>query len=183
MKAVTGRMRFGFLAAVLFCVIYAVVCLPAFAADKAVSATISSETVKVGKTVHITAKTKGVTYVSSNREIAYVSEDGTVSGKKPGTVTIHVQKKGYAKKSFKLTVKKNKKLPDVRVACDEIAVSEELHEGGLTVSVKNRASKKADKIVAYYEITTGKKHTVAFTLENVKAGKSKQTTDTAYTLE
>lgn len=183
MKAISGKLRFILLVAALFTLIYAaVLSLPARAAQRAVSATVSSDTVKVGKTVQITAKTKGVTYESSNSEIAYVNSDGTVSGKKPGTVTVSIRKKGYTTKKLKLTVKKNKKLPNVRVACDEIVLSEELGETGLTVSAKNTATKKAAKIVAYYEVMGKRSRTVTFTFENVKAGKTKSVTDPSCTV-
>lgn len=152
------------------------------AADKQVSAAISSQTVKVGKTVKITAKTKDVIFLSSNSEIAYVSSDGTVSGKKPGTVTITVKKKGYTSKKFKITVKKNKKLPNVRVACDEIEMSETLDGSGFMVTAKNLASKKAAKIVAYYTLQfESRNKEICVSLENVKAGKIKSVGNAEYT--
>lgn len=167
----------------LLCTVFATVfTVGVSAADKSVSATISSESVKVGKTVKITTKTKDVTFASSNSEIAYVSSDGTVSGKKPGTVTITVKKKGYTSKKFTITVKKNKKLPNVRVACDEVEMSETLDETGFVVTAKNGASKKATKIVAYYTLQfENRSKEVIVTLENVKAGKSKSTAFADYT--
>lgn len=167
-----GRLLLGI---ALFCTMLAVMfSVDASAADKRVSADISSQTVKVGKTVRITAKTKDVTFVSSDSEIAYVSSDGTVSGKKPGTVTITVKKKGYTSKKFTVKVKKNKKLPNVRVACDEIGITEELDMSGFRVTAGNLASKKAARIVAYYTLQfESRNKEVIVTLENVKAGKSK----------
>ena len=77
-------------------------------AAKKISATIFATSVKVGKTVQITTKLKNVTFTSSDEKIACVDADGTVSGKKPGTVTISMKKKGYQTKKFKITVKKVK---------------------------------------------------------------------------
>lgn len=172
-----------FLGIALFCTMLAAIfAVDVSAEDKRVSAAISSQTVKVGKTVRITAKTKDVTFVSSNSEIAYVSSNGTVSGKKPGTVTITVKKKGYTSKKFTVTVKKNKKLPDVKVACDEVEITEELAETGFTVTAANQASKKATKIVAYYTLQfENRNKEISVTLENVKAGKSKSTGYEDYT--
>lgn len=172
-----------FLAIALLCTVLATAfAADVSAADKRVSATISSVSVKVGKTVKITAKTKDVTFSSSNSEIAYVSSDGTVSGKKPGTVTITVKKKGYTSKKFIVTVKKNKKLPNVRVACDEIEMSEVIDASGLKIEAKNLASKKATKIVAYYTLQfESRSKEISVTLENVKAGKTKSASYADYT--
>lgn len=175
-----GRLLLGI---ALFCtVLSGIFHRDAQAAGKSVSAVISSQTVKVGKTVRITAKTKDVTFSSSDSEIAYVSSNGTVSGKKPGTVTITVKKKGYTSKRFTVTVKKNKKLPNVRVACDEVELKEELAETGFTVTAANQASKKAVKIAAYYTLQfESRNKEICVTWENVKAGKSKSTGYEDYT--
>lgn len=152
-------------------------------AAKKISATISATSVKVGKTVQITTKLKNVTFTSSDEKIACVDADGTVSGKKPGTVTISIKKKGYQTKKFKITVKKNKKLPNVRVACDEILVTESLTDAGFTVTVKNDGLYKADKIVLTYGFETilgSEKKT--YTVENLKKNKQKTVADNAVIL-
>ncbi len=169
----------------LFCIlVLCVVKLPVKAEDQAVSATISGDTVLVGKTISITSKTQDVVYTSSDATIAYVNDNGTVSGKKPGTVTIQAKKKGYRSKAFRITVKRNKKLPDMRVACDEIIYDAALTDAGFTVKVTNKASKKAAKIELQYQLHTAsgdQKLVAEFT--NVKPGKTKTFCTPSYVLQ
>lgn len=62
------------------------------AAEAKVKASLSDTTVKVGNTVKVKSKQKGLTYKSSDTAIAYVNDKGVITGKKEGAVTITVKK-------------------------------------------------------------------------------------------
>ncbi len=172
------RLRFLVLALLLMVSICSVETVSVEAAKKKVTATISSTKVKVGKTVQISTKLKGVTFSTSNAKVAYVDVDGTVTGKKTGTATISVMKKGYTAKKFRITVVKNKKLPTVRVACDEIAIAEQVTEEGFSVAVKNKGQYKANKVVLLYSIKTiSGTMNKTLTVENIGKAKEKLVSD------
>jgi hypothetical protein len=120
--------------------------VPQDVSAKTVSAALSAEKVKVGKQVSVSAKTKNVTYSSSDTTIACVSDEGIVTGKKAGKVTIHVKSEGYDTRSLALTVVKASKKPTtLPVALDEVKLENpamtQAQDGTWTYSaqVKNEA--------------------------------------------
>jgi len=89
-------------------------------AAQAFTAKAAAATVQAGRTTKITAsgakETAKYTYTSSDKSVATVSSDGTVTGKKAGTVTITVttpETKNYKKgtKTVKVTVQAALKKP------------------------------------------------------------------------
>lgn len=77
---------------------------PAYAEEQKITATVQSTKVAVGKSVSIYCNIEGVTYISSDLSIAYVSEDGKITGKKPGKVDIYLSKENYRGAVFHMTV-------------------------------------------------------------------------------
>lgn len=71
---------------------------------RTITLTPSATTLKVGGTVTLTSNVDGVTYSSSNKQIATVSADGVVTGVGAGSVTITAKKDGYTDGTIALTV-------------------------------------------------------------------------------
>ena len=171
------------------------------AGAKTVSATLEKDNVSVGRHINIQAKTIGVKYSSSDSQIACVNEDGRITGKNAGTVSIRVKKSGYTARVFKVTVKKADTQPKLPVALDEIKiVSQNMRGVGSTgnktyaLRIKNTADKgNIRKLIYHYKIiyrtdkasaATGaavskpalENKTVEMTFKNVAAGKSAKST-------
>lgn len=119
------------------------------AAEKSVSATISSETVTVGKQIQIEAKTKQVTYVTSDPTIATVSDTGVVTGKKSGKAVITVKKSGYISKKFAITVKKYGKYPSIPVTLDEMDITLQMSDTQIEAVIANRSKEGTVKKIEY----------------------------------
>lgn len=102
--------------------------IDAYAAEKKVTATITKESVTVGKQIHIETKMKDVRYTSSDPVIATVSDEGVITGKKAGKVVIAVKKSGYQTKKFEVAVNEYGKYPSIPVTLDETGI--ELEYGG-----------------------------------------------------
>ncbi|MCD7825966.1 MAG: Ig-like domain-containing protein [Clostridiaceae bacterium] len=164
-----------------------------------VQASISAQNVAVGKQISVHAKTKKVKYVSSNPKIASVTQSGTITGKKAGTVTIQVKRSGYQSASFSLEVTNSSRMPSLPVALDEVQLSGQKlaknSSGKMIYSavVQNRAAKgTVKKIVYYYTVkaavsvtadsssgsavkkTEYQTKTVTLTAKNIKPKKSQQ---------
>lgn len=119
------------------------------AAEKKVAAAISSETVTVGKQIHIETKTKNVTYATSDPTIATVSEDGRVTGKKAGAVVIAVKKGGYQPKKFAVTVKAYGKYPSIPVTLDETGIELECGSDQISAVITNHAKRGSIQKIEY----------------------------------
>lgn len=65
-----------------------------------------SKTIGVGDTVQLTADVDGVTWSSSNEDVATVSDNGLVTGVAFGSATIKASKEGYKDGSASITVQK-----------------------------------------------------------------------------
>lgn len=124
------------------------------AANKIVSASISTEKVKIGKTITVTSKTKGVSFKSSDTTIAYINKVGIVIGKKAGKVVISVTKKGYTKKKFEVTVVANGKKPSILVCPDEVELVDMAIDinGDFTARIKNQGMAGVKKVVYIFEV-------------------------------
>lgn len=73
-------------------------------ADPPITLTASSTTLKVGGTLQLTSNVTGVTYSSSNAQVATVNANGLVTGVGAGSVTITATKDGYTDGTINLTV-------------------------------------------------------------------------------
>ncbi len=71
---------------------------------RTITLTPSATTLKVGGTVTLTSNVDGVTYSSSDSNIATVSANGVVTGVGAGSVTITATKNGYTDGTIDLTV-------------------------------------------------------------------------------
>lgn len=169
------------------------------AQTKELQVKVPTKQVTVGNQITVKVKEEGVTFSSSNREVAYISKKGVITGKKAGNATITVKCSGYKTYSCQITVKKNGRKPSLPVALDEVTLTSEKLEkdknGTMKYSaiVKNTAKKGTVKKIEYYyeaniatgeqnvstggAITTGsavttKKTTVHITAKNIKPGKS-----------
>lgn len=126
------------------------------AKTKELKVSVPAKQVKIGKQISLKVKQDDVTFSSSNREVAYVSKTGVITGKKEGTATIKVKCSGYKTYSCKITVKKNGRKPNLPVALDEVALKNaklERNKSGVmkyAVAVKNTAKKGTIKKIEYY---------------------------------
>lgn len=82
---------------------------------------LESDSVKVGRQIAFIGDTEQYVFKSSNPQIAYVSEDGIITGKKTGSATITVTGDGQ-KQKFYVAVKANGNKPAIKVCLDEISV-------------------------------------------------------------
>lgn len=71
---------------------------------RTITLTPSATTLKVGGTVTLTSDVDGVTYSSSNEQVATVDANGVVTGVGAGSVTITATKNGYTDGTIALTV-------------------------------------------------------------------------------
>lgn len=128
------------------------------------SINVADGTMLVGDRAFVKCGKEGVRYESSDTSVAYVSETGVVTAKKPGKVHIKVlppkNKVGtYRTRDLQLQVKKKNKFPNLSVALDELAVGEPSLASGnageliLRVSVKSHADAKVKKIKLVYDMT------------------------------
>lgn len=156
-------------------------------ANEDINVTCKKKSIEVGEQIQLTCGVEGVSFKTSNQEIAYVSPDGVVTGKFAGSVTIQVTKEGYNKAEINLNVKEPSKKPNrIGVCFDEIRVqsaSVNADTNELCVKVKNCSDETAKKLIYLYQITyiqtdetgneTTKTKTAKVTTENLKAGKSR----------
>lgn len=126
---------------------------------KTVKVKAAGKQVKVGATIALKTKTKGVSYKSSDATIASVNKSGVVTGKKAGKVKITVKKSGYQPKEITLKVKAQKGKPSLDVALDEVMLQspkmKRLSDGSYQYSavIKNTAKKgKVIQIQYHYQI-------------------------------
>ncbi|MCI9122775.1 MAG: hypothetical protein HFH35_01670 [Eubacterium sp.] len=125
------------------------------AAGKKIQASISANRVKIGKTVQITSKTQKVSYRCDDTSIVSVSPDGRVTGKKKGTATISIRKKGYETKKITITVAANGRYPTIPVTLDETQIQVNGGKSKIEAVVKNNASSGTiRKIVYEYQAVT-----------------------------
>ena len=110
-------------------------------ANEDINVTCKKKSIEVGEQIQLTCGVEGVSFKTSNQEIAYVSPDGVVTGKFAGSVTIQVTKEGYNKAEINLNVKEPSKKPNrIGVCFDEIRVqsaSVTADTNELCVKVKN----------------------------------------------
>ena len=181
-KYIKNSVAYIFTAAVVFA-------MSLFVCNIDVSAKNVSKTLYIGQRYHIKAGIKNVvSYKSYDKIIAYVDNNGVITGKKAGSVKIKVSGKN-GKKAFvdiKVCNTKKDKRPSLPVVFDEVKkTSVSLKEKAendyvYTANVTNR-SKTANikKIVYTYKIKTkgiatgAAVHvkTVNLTFKNVKAGR------------
>lgn len=90
------------------------------AGAKTVQASVSDKRLSVGEQLSIRSKTDQLRYQSSDSTIASVSDQGIITGKSAGKVTITVKRSGYQSKKIALTVKQPKGKPSLDVALDEV---------------------------------------------------------------
>jgi hypothetical protein len=167
----------------LFAIIFVI---PQNVNAKSISADLSADKVKVGGQVQIESATENVKYKSSDTTIAYVDENGTVTGKKAGTVKIKVQKDGYTTATLSLKVVKAARKPaSLPVAPGEVALKNEAltqDESGnyiYSAQIKNTAkSGKIKKIICTYFINDGTE-TVRLEAESIAAGETSETVSCA----
>lgn len=84
---------------------------------------LESESVKVGRQVSFIGNMEGYTFKSSDEDIAYISRDGMITGKKQGETTI-IAKKSGSRKKYKLIVKANGNKPVIKVCTDEVSIGQ-----------------------------------------------------------
>lgn len=119
-KTDSGKIRSSMMLvmAAMLCIISCVVWKNAAAAAWLV---LESDSVRVGRQIAFIGDTEQYAFKSSNPQIAYVSEDGIITGKKPGNVTVTATGDGR-KQRFHVTVKANGNKPEIKVCLDEISV-------------------------------------------------------------
>ena len=120
-----------------------------YAAEKKVTATITKESVTVGKQIHIETKTKNVRYTTSDPMIATVSDEGVITGKKAGNVVIAVKKSGYQSKKFEVSVKEYGKYPSIPVTLDEAGIELEYGSEEIRAVIGNYAETGSIKKIEY----------------------------------
>lgn len=120
-----------------------------YAAEKKVTATISKESVTVGKQIYIEAKTKNVRYISSDPVIATVSNEGVITGKKAGKVVIAVKKSGYQTKKFEVSVKEYGKYPSIPVTLEEVGIELEYDSEQIDAVISNDAESGSIQKIEY----------------------------------
>ncbi|MGN0295199.1 MAG: CAP domain-containing protein [Lachnospiraceae bacterium] len=114
-------------------------------ADQTISASVSSSTVKKGKTVTINASSSGsskITFSSGNSNIAKVDSKGTVTGTGVGTVVITInaaETKNYHKATKKLQLKIIPRTPSI----------ESLSNNSAGITVKWNKISEADGYYVY----------------------------------
>lgn len=130
------------------------------AAQMPINAALSHDKVKVGHTLTVTSNTEDISYESSDTHIAYINQNGYITGKNPGTTTISVSKSGYDTKQFKITVLANEKLPILPICFDEIKLRNLSIVPGdtdkkirLSATIKNSSpSETLEKITYTFEV-------------------------------
>lgn len=150
-------------------------------AAKKKTATISVKSIKVGQRETISTNIKKPTFKSSNSSIACVNEDGIITGKKAGKVTIKVKGKGVTRK-IQLKVKARKYKPTISVALDEITYTAELKKNAqgnyiYSMRVKNNAKKGTVQKMEYvYRVQTEATvwKNVVLTIPTVTAGQESE---------
>jgi len=146
----------------------------------------SRKTLRLGTSFSITEK--NASYKSSNEDVAWVNDDGIVTGKKQGKATIRIRKGNKVTRQKVTVVANGKKKKGVGVSTGEIALKKstitysQVTEGNNNVSnsqanphyhysasiiIKNCGKKNAAKVTIDTEIA-GKKTTFSF--GKVKAG-------------
>ena len=161
MKA--GKMVVWMITGVVLC--HTILMVPGAAPEvraKTVKAGISAKKVKIGSRIRIKAKTKNVSYKSSNSVIASVDKNGVVTGKKEGKVEISVIRKGDTAKKYTVTVKKRARKPaSLPVTFSEISLKEikkqtvgNAKQPQYQIRVTNHAKKgKVMRIVYHYKVS------------------------------
>lgn len=128
-------------------------------AAKKLKVTFSSTQVTVGTRLSAKSKVKDITYTSSNSNVASVSKDGIITGKREGKVQIKAKRSGYQTAVYQITVKAAAGKPTLPVALDEVMLQNaKMQKDGkgnqrYSAVVKNTAKKgTVRKIQYYYEI-------------------------------
>lgn len=123
------------------------------AATKKITATVARDTVVVGKQIKIKTKTKNVRYATSDASIATVRDDGIITAKKAGTVTIRLSRKGYIGKTFVIRVKEYGRYPSIPVTLEETGISLNREDGQIDAVISNNASSgEIKKLECIYEV-------------------------------
>ena len=125
-----------------------------------VQAKSTAENVTLGKWISVFQK--GASYRSSDTSIAYVNEEGRVTGKNPGNVIVTVKKDGKEKK-IPVCVKKSQKKKAILVCTDEIKI------------IKNNVTYNMVEVAS--QIPEATEHTGV--TENQEPEQSTQTSETA----
>ncbi|MCQ2798667.1 MAG: Ig-like domain-containing protein [Bacilli bacterium] len=99
-------------------------------------------TVEEGSTVQIESEVTGLTYVSSNAEVATVSASGLVTGVKPGNATITLSKDGWKDAKVEITVTK-------KPVAGQIELEAEDAELGGPAQVESKSGASGGKSVGY----------------------------------
>lgn len=112
---------------------------------------LQDTSVKVGKQISFDGNITGYSFKSSDEQVAYVSRDGIVTGKKQGKVIITAVKSGK-KQKYSLTVKANGRKPAVKVCFDELIVEtpKVVNRNGVNIiafAIKNNSQKGTVKKV------------------------------------
>lgn len=126
-------------------------------AAKKLDVKIPDTDLKAGEQVQIKVKnSEDVFYKSMDSKIACVNENGLVTAKRKGTVTIRISSDGFSDAKIKLNVEKKKRKPVLPVALDEVVFTrekmEQQEDGSFiyAVKVKNKAKKGKIRRAEYY---------------------------------
>lgn len=127
------------------------------------NADVSFAAVKKNKKTCYIGKTYSVykancQYKSGDTKIAYVNEQGIITPKKPGKVTISIRKKSKTVKKINVTVKKKKRKPEnIPVCYDELDFKEPVatfldEKLEISQDFKNNGMADIKKIVVTYQV-------------------------------
>lgn len=115
------------------------------------SVSLKKDSVRVGKQIFFIGDVEKYSFRSSDSEIAYVSDDGRITGKKQGDVVITATEiESGQKKKFDVTVEKNGNKPVIKVCPDEVFVEtpvvvERNGENVIALTVRNNSPDRVVK--------------------------------------